>query len=541
MTSAHKDTSISTFRREKEKAERERAAAAAAAERLKTVVRRLPPNLPEEVFWQSVQQWVTDETVSWKVFYPGKYKKKLNKENIPSRAYIAFKNEDILSQFSREYDGHVFRDKQGNESQAVVEFAPYQKVPPEKKKIDARNATIEKDEDYISFMALLNEQANAEPVSIETLIASMQQVPMPKTTPLLEALKAEKSAIKDKEAILRNHAHYKDPSVLTSTNAVRNVTVAAASASTKDDGASPGKKKGGPAAAHREALQAGGKKSKKAQAAALKQQQQLQQQQAAASGSAKKDTTTAPSKRPKSPKASRHQAPAAKATAAPQAQAKTPEILTSVSSPPDGDTVNPSAMNGVAAQVSSAAAARRGRPIVGLASRQLQAALSQVGAAAVERKRRERETEAAMESTAAAGVGEADKPAGKGKESEAVVEPAVPINVKREEREKPKPGPPPSPRRDRKRKEKGSGHPEGLVKVPSIMQRPEGVPPPALQHDTPGQVLPSPAQIITSTSTANDAPTAGGHGGPVNGHPHPRGGGRRGRGRGRGGLVHRGG
>ena len=32
---------------------------------------------------------------------------------------------------------------QGNESQAVVEFAPYQKLPLEKKKIDSRNATIE--------------------------------------------------------------------------------------------------------------------------------------------------------------------------------------------------------------------------------------------------------------------------------------------------------------------------------------------------------------------------------------------------------------
>jgi regulator of nonsense transcripts 3 len=41
-------------------------------DRFKTVVRRLPPNLPEEVFWQSVQTWVTEESVTWKVFYPGK-------------------------------------------------------------------------------------------------------------------------------------------------------------------------------------------------------------------------------------------------------------------------------------------------------------------------------------------------------------------------------------------------------------------------------------------------------------------------------------
>jgi regulator of nonsense transcripts 3 len=46
------------------------------SERLKTVVRRLPPNLPEQIFWQSVQTWVTDDTVLWKEFWPGKVKKK---------------------------------------------------------------------------------------------------------------------------------------------------------------------------------------------------------------------------------------------------------------------------------------------------------------------------------------------------------------------------------------------------------------------------------------------------------------------------------
>jgi regulator of nonsense transcripts 3 len=46
------------------------------AERLKTVVRRLPPNLPEQIFWQSVQTWVTDDSVLWKEYWPGKVKKK---------------------------------------------------------------------------------------------------------------------------------------------------------------------------------------------------------------------------------------------------------------------------------------------------------------------------------------------------------------------------------------------------------------------------------------------------------------------------------
>ena len=41
---------------------------------LKTVARPLLPNLPEDVFWQSVGKWVSEETVSWRAYYPGKFK-----------------------------------------------------------------------------------------------------------------------------------------------------------------------------------------------------------------------------------------------------------------------------------------------------------------------------------------------------------------------------------------------------------------------------------------------------------------------------------
>jgi len=30
-----------------------------------------------------------------------------------SRAYIAFKTEELVAKFSREYDGHIFKDKAG--------------------------------------------------------------------------------------------------------------------------------------------------------------------------------------------------------------------------------------------------------------------------------------------------------------------------------------------------------------------------------------------------------------------------------------------
>ncbi|KAG5219494.1 Smg-4/UPF3 family-domain-containing protein [Salix suchowensis] len=152
--------------RDKERKDKTQVQVSAPGDRLKTIVRRLPPNLPEGVFWQSVQAWVTEDTVTWKVYYLGK----------ASKRCVG----DISDQASL-----VSTPELGNEFQAVVEFAPYQKVPSDRKKVDARLGTIEK-------------------------VASTQPAPMPTTTPLLEALKAEKSAAKDREAILRNHAHYKE-------------------------------------------------------------------------------------------------------------------------------------------------------------------------------------------------------------------------------------------------------------------------------------------------------------------------------------------
>jgi len=37
---------------------------------------QVAPKPPRTGLWQPVQTWVTDETVTWKVFYPGKVKKK---------------------------------------------------------------------------------------------------------------------------------------------------------------------------------------------------------------------------------------------------------------------------------------------------------------------------------------------------------------------------------------------------------------------------------------------------------------------------------
>ncbi|EGO26896.1 hypothetical protein SERLADRAFT_436716 [Serpula lacrymans var. lacrymans S7.9] len=351
-------------------------------ERLKTVIRRLPPNLPEDVFWQSVQSWVTDDTTLWKMFYPGKVGKRINKENIPSRAYIAFRNEEQLAIFSREYDGHLFRDKAGlsrqlslhsviemylpgNESQAVVEFAPYQKIPTEKKKADARNATIEKDEDYLSFVESLNAANKAEPVSLEALIAAAQPPPPPTTTPLLEALKAEKSAQKDKEAILRHHAHYKDGAVA--------LTPAIAK---KDDS----KKKPAPTPKQPETPQLSKKAAKKA--AAQKNAQAAQSAAASSASSTVKQIVPAPATKPSRPPRD----PSGR-----QQQAKTslpPAVLPAVQT-----NIQVTGAVDAAEANSLTPTPRRGRPVIGL-GRQFEAALSGAGVGVGEqRKRREKAKE----------------------------------------------------------------------------------------------------------------------------------------------------
>ncbi|KAJ6530391.1 Smg-4/UPF3 family-domain-containing protein [Mycena vulgaris] len=433
----------------------------ASTERLKTVVRRLPPNLPEDVFWQSVQSWVSDETVTWKIFYPGKLRKRLNKENIPSRAYISFKTEEQLAQFSREYDGHLFRDKAGNESYAVVEFAPYQKVPPEKKKVDARSGTIEKDEDYISFLESLNAQASGEPASLESLIAANQAPPPPKTTPLLEALKAEKAAQREKETAIRQIVQAK-----------------------RDDA----KKKN--ATAPTPAAPLSKKAAKKAAAAA------------AAAGNAPKPGVAGPSKPgpaapppagaapprpPKGPKAMR-----------PQSRIPgPPAVATDVSV---ASAANANATAGPSADPAPAPP-RRTRPVIGLASRQFEAALNGAGVASERKSRRERERE-----RAAAAAEE------KGKEG-------------------PPAGAPPAAQRKDKRKDSvsggvavsnASGSNAAEVRVPSILQRADPVVAPVIIHRIDGDVqVPPQAGVI-----------------PVNFNSRGGGGGRRG-GRGGGGPAGR--
>lgn len=133
------------------------------------------------------------------------------KEHQFSRAYFHMKTMEAVIAFHQGFDGHIFLDNRGIESRAVVEFAPFQKLPKEHKTPDARQATIDDDPEYLAFVeSLKNEETAKEDDTVEgatplerlenrlamvtaqTLAA--EQAAKPKTTPLLDHIRAQKAA-----------------------------------------------------------------------------------------------------------------------------------------------------------------------------------------------------------------------------------------------------------------------------------------------------------------------------------------------------------
>lgn len=460
----------------KTKEKRQGQTKASGTERLKIIVRRLPPNLPEQIFWQSVQPWVTDDTVLWKEFYPGKSRKRQNKEDVHSRAYIAFKTEEYVAKFSREYDGHIFKDKAGNESQAVVEFAPYQKLPLDKKKVDNRNATIDQDEEYIAFLQSL-ETLSTKPYDadqlLEMLVASTERPAMPASTPLLDALKAEKSAQRDKEAIQRNHPHYKDAAQASKKEESKKKAAAAAAAAT-------------PAAAKQSGDTAAplGKRAAKRAAAAAAQKASAQSSTSTQLKPGGAPAISSAGKPPPSPSKSKSTRASKHVSARPQSQEAQPSsapLQAAASSTPAESGVSASAPAPAPAPAPAAAGSsdsgRRARPVLGLASRQFEVALS------------------------GAGVSKGSNRRDRGAEKE---------------KDPVKDGPPRERKESRKRKEGDTTGrtpaltPQpGVLSVPTILQREAKLPPPP----RPSQQAPSDTGTVTHVG---------------------RGSGRRGRGRGRG-------
>lgn len=162
----------------------------------KVVIRRLPPSLTPEVFLEQVSP-----LPPYDYFYFVKADMSLA-SNAFTRAYINFPCPDDIYNFKDKFDDYVFLDKKGNEYPAVVEFAPFQKVPKKKmRKADTKKGTIEQDGEYQKFLEILINPEIEPTVPIETYLEELENKKkelkanhgVPKmTTPLIEYIRRKK-------------------------------------------------------------------------------------------------------------------------------------------------------------------------------------------------------------------------------------------------------------------------------------------------------------------------------------------------------------
>ncbi len=181
--------------------------------RLKVVIRKLPPNLPEDVFLGTLQPWV--KRYDYCCYVQGKQTASRAKNDKCSRAYVRFMDAASLVEFHKQYNGHQFISSEGKESRALVEFAPYQKIPKQSKgKPDTRKGTLEQDPDFQSFVESLKASVQAPiaseqikgyyfPISNESANKPQEASSQNKVTPLIEYLRSQKAAAAAKAKIQR--------------------------------------------------------------------------------------------------------------------------------------------------------------------------------------------------------------------------------------------------------------------------------------------------------------------------------------------------
>ncbi|XP_072127078.1 regulator of nonsense transcripts 3B [Mobula birostris] len=173
----------------------------------KVVIRRLPPSLTKE---QLEEQLAPLPEHDYFEFFS------TNSSLFPhifSRAYINFKNQEDIVLFRDQFDGYVFIDSKGQEYPAIVEFAPFQKIPKKKsKKKDAKAGTVEDgtdsihfsdDPEYKKFLESYNnmddeKNSNNPETLLEEIEAKTKELAAKKTTPLLDYVKTKQRIREEK-------------------------------------------------------------------------------------------------------------------------------------------------------------------------------------------------------------------------------------------------------------------------------------------------------------------------------------------------------
>lgn len=134
---------------------------------MQVIIRRLPPTMTEEVFLEQISPIPDND-----FFY---YVKGDIRVGVPtfSRAYINFVNQEDIFTFQDKFDGYIFLDQKGNEYTALVEFAPYQKIPRQDGGKEDKCNTLDDDPHYLEFLKKLE---NPEEVVLPNAEAYLEQI-----------------------------------------------------------------------------------------------------------------------------------------------------------------------------------------------------------------------------------------------------------------------------------------------------------------------------------------------------------------------------
>ncbi|EHK15948.1 uncharacterized protein TRIVIDRAFT_184401 [Trichoderma virens Gv29-8] len=180
----------------------------------KVIIRRLPPGMTEaECLSILGSEWaVGSGKVDWFSYAPGKASNELSKPSRPARAYLHVMRKDYIMPLSEVVRSATWEDAKCtfNSSSLIgppaLEMSIYKKVPGTKKRVDARQGTIDQDPE---FMAFLEGLANPAPPREGIENEDVEEAPETKvtTTPLIEYLK-EKKANKAKEAAAAKSAKH---------------------------------------------------------------------------------------------------------------------------------------------------------------------------------------------------------------------------------------------------------------------------------------------------------------------------------------------
>ncbi|KAK1254334.1 hypothetical protein MKX08_008329 [Trichoderma sp. CBMAI-0020] len=180
----------------------------------KVIIRRLPPGLTETELLSTLgSEWaVGNGKVDWFSYAPGKVCNEISKPSRPSRAYLHVMRKDYIMPLSDIVRNAAWEDARSTFNSPsligppALEISIYKKVPGNKKRVDARQGTIDQDPEFMAFLEGLANPVQPKDITDNEEVEDAAETKVT-TTPLIEYLK-EKKANKQKEAAAAKSAKH---------------------------------------------------------------------------------------------------------------------------------------------------------------------------------------------------------------------------------------------------------------------------------------------------------------------------------------------